>query len=292
MLLVAVVILTQLPVAFVAGMVAQNEALYKEIDVTYTSEYRLAMPFGMDGQLRPHFVLNQIKTTRVVLQKGMHRIAYSTQTITSEKATTRWDISAFDGDKTRIRDGKDVNAFDGPKPLWREGYFPHLWAMAPLWDNYPLSVYLAGGERWEKLDRDLGNKGRKLSSKVLDGSATVAGEPCVVVRCEVARPPRPGVSSARVFWLATNKNYLPIKTEKYLYGYTEKFPIETVVCKDFRELRKGIWLPYHMTKTVYDEFEARSGQKLISNTTISTVTNAKLEPHLERAFFQDVKPEK
>jgi hypothetical protein len=290
----------QLLPALIADQVAANEGLYRDLDVTYTSEYRLAGNRAggelraPDGQLVGRITLAEDVTTRAVLQKEMYRFTVATKTTAGKEVTTRFSAHAFDGKTTLIREGDVTQTFDGARSMPREGYFPHLWAIAPSFDAYPLSAAIAGGKKWEPFrDRHSLFKGASLSSKALNLSASFADEPCVVIRCELVRPPRPGVSSVQVYWLATNKNYLPVKTEKYALNYSEKLPIETVECGDFRELRKGVWLPYRVTKTVFDELELRDGKKqVVSNITKISVTAAKSSPGFERAFFQDVQRDK
>lgn len=290
----------QLLPALIAEQVAANEALYRDLDVTYASEYRLAgnraggEVRAPDGQLLGRITLAEDATTRAVLQKEMYRVTVATKTTAGKEVTTRSSAHSYDGKATLIRDGDVTQEFDGARPMPREEYFPHLWATAPSFDTYPLSAAIAGGKKWEPFrDGHPLFKGTSLSSKVLNLSASFAGEPCVVVRCELVRPPRAGATSVRVYWLAVNKNYLPIKTEKYAFDYSEKLPIETVECGDFRELRRGVWLPYRVTKTVFDGLELRDGKKqVVSNITKISVTAAKSSPGFDRAFFRDVQLDK
>lgn len=279
---VLVAVLELQPV-LIAAKVAENESLYRDIDVTYQSEYRLARL--AQGQL----IQDELRTVHVVRQKAMHRIAITTRAATAKLATTRVDVAAYDGEATLIRKGNLTEKFMGARPMWSEAYFPHLWAIAPLWDNFPLSAAIAGGKVWEKATAgDSTYKGCTLAARVANETATVAGEPCVVVRTELTRPPRGRVSSVRVYWLATRKNYLPIKTEKFAVGYSGTLPIEVVECGDFRELRKGVWLPHRVTRTVFDELELRDGKQVVSNVTTTTVSDPKLGPTYDRAFFREV----
>ena len=282
----------------VAEKVTQNEALYRDIDVSYTSEYRLAPGRDggevrtLDGRLAGRTTLAKDTTTRVVLQKDMYRVGVTTTTNDGKETTTRSFAHAYDGKTNRIRERNVTETFDGSRPLPQEAFFPHLWATAPLWDAFSLSVPIAGGKRWEDV-RDRGSKGQTLTSRVLDLSATFAGERCVVVRCEFRRLPRAVVSTSWDYWLAVNKNYLPIQTVSYVHYYSAVLPIQTVECGDVQELRRGVWLPHRVTTTVFDEIELRDAKRsVVSNVTKTSVTAVKLGPNFDPSFFRVVQPEK
>jgi hypothetical protein len=282
------------PPALVARAVAANEALYGDIDVCYRLEYRLA-DRRRGGEIRTpggeafaRLILKQDATTRVVRRGDLYRVLTTTSTDAGDTPTTRVTGEAFDGKQTRARYGDHTEAQAGLGRVPQEVYFPHLWASAPWFEKFPLSAFLAGGETWDKHPgRDSAYEGMTVVRNLLT-PGVVGDEPCVVVRCAIARA---GVlTGVSYYWLAPGKNYLPVRVESYLRYYSATMPVQVVTAGDFRELRPGVWIPSRITKVVNQELELRDNERMVvSNTTITTVTRAILAPNHDRAFFRDLR---
>jgi hypothetical protein len=294
--LVAAAALSLSPPALVAKAVAANEALYRDIDVTYRAEYRLTSPAWLGAaKLEKGGLAGGVPTARdtagrLVRQGGLYRFTAVQRSRNGPgESRTRVFGSADDGEKTWTRQGDTTSAEDGRRPPPREAYFPHLWATGPWLETFPLSVFLAGGPAWDRFpDRARPFQAYPLVTRLVATDEVVAGERCVVARCRLDAPD--GRGGFRDHWLAVGKNYLPVQTAKYEPTYSAELAIEVVEAADFRELRPGQWLPFRLTRTVYDEIDLRDHHRaVVSNTTTTTVTRAALNPNHDPAFFRDLR---
>lgn len=292
---VAAAALTLSPPALVAQAVAANEALSRNIDVTYRSEYRLADPRRHEGEIRTlggetigRAILKRDATTRVVRQGDSYRVLTTNWTDAGDTPTTSVSGEAFDGATTRVREGDRADARAGPGRRPQEVYFPHLWASAPHFEKFPLSAFLAGGKTWdEHPGRDSAYRGKTVVRRLLEPGA-VGAEPCVVVRCAAEKDGR--LTEVSYYWLAPGMNYLPVRVESYVRYYSATLPIQVVTAGDFRELRPGVWLPHQLTKVIYAELELLLNHRsVVSNTTMTTITRVALNPNHAPEFFRDLR---
>jgi hypothetical protein len=270
--------------------VAKNEALYYALDVTYVSEYRHATAPWVDRPWGGGLVLHQGEEVRVVRQHGLHRVVSTERTRNGlGPPDVRVFGTAFDGETTRTRNRDSTDAKPGRSRLPREAYFPHMWATGPYFETFPLSVFVGGGPAWDAFPgRHPGFSDRELTTTVYDGASEVNGEPCVVARCRLADKVRPG--TVYLYWLAVGKNYLPLRVKKFSGPYSEALPIEVVEADDLRQVRPGVWVPYRMTRTVYDSTELRVNRRLVvSNTTTSSVRRLSPVADIPLAFFRDLR---
>ncbi|MBX9578765.1 MAG: hypothetical protein K2X87_00510 [Gemmataceae bacterium] len=286
--------------ALVAAAVEKNEALYHDLDVTYRSVYRRpeadavlaarrpANPAPADGEVS--LVMESVTTVRFVRQRGMYRVTTAGRSDTGIGEPDRYSHAvAHDGTTTRVRRTDGTEAVGPLRPAPKEAYFPHLWASGSHAERFPLSISLAGGAAWERSPGRRGMfEGYTRAGWVMD-AATLAGEPCVVVRCDLTG--RRGVVTTDVFWLAARKNFLPLRTERFLHGFSSTLPLEVVTCGDFREVRPGLWLPLEVSKTVYERLELPQNRLVVSHTETATVLGAVLNPRHPPAFFRDLTPE-
>jgi hypothetical protein len=288
--------LFQLP-PFVATVVAVNEALYRDLDVSYTAVYRHAtarkgvVPQRQGGE--GGIVLESVKTTRVVLQKEMYRVDGTERAdIGDVEPVTRSFGHAFDGEKTRSREGQKMTATDGRDTPRNYVHFPHLWATAPFQENFALSDFIAASEKWGRVPGRVSffNKNSTLST-TFGGNGTVGGESCVIIRCKLSNP-NLRTETTFSYWLAVGKNYIPVRTEKCERSLSETLPIETVECREFKEIKPGVWLPYRLTRTVFDETKLPGGRQIVINTTETTIDKAILGPKLDKEFFRELAPKK
>ena len=283
------------PEAILARAVERNEALYQDLDITYRSVYRhpdaeavLAEPRRAPADGVAFLVMEEVTTVRLVRQHGLYRVAVTWRTDTGHgEPQTEHRVTAYDGDKTRTWDGKQATTEDGPRPLPREALFPHMWATGPQFETFPLSVFLAGGETWEAFPKRNGFDEYGLAPWLLDWSTASGDEPCVLSRVDLVG--RRGRRSVYRYLLASRKNLLPVRTEKFM-PYSALLPAAVVECGDFRELRPGVWLPFELAKTVYEPQPLSKNVAVVSNTTRATVLGAVVGPRHPPAFFRDLTP--
>ena len=158
---------------------------------------------------------------------------------------------------------------------------------------FPLSAYLAGisAIRAHPRGQDFDFLGSIYISRY-DGQETIGGLKCERIIVNKEKPDNNGVrapSAKRVFWLAVDRNYLPIKSEAYLFFYSKDIPIESCLLDDLREIAPGVWFPFKSTKSVMDQVELLERKTpVVAATTEWLVTDVSLSPKYENAFFRDV----
>ncbi len=127
---VVATVLTLSPPALLASAVAKNEGLYRTLDVTYHSHYRLADDHPLAGRrVVPGggVVLTEDRAVRVTHHGGQYRVLVTQRTRTDPgPARIRVFGSAFDGAHTRSREGETTDTRLGTRARPREAFFPRL----------------------------------------------------------------------------------------------------------------------------------------------------------------------
>jgi hypothetical protein len=263
-----------------------NERLYQNIEVIYEESYSLHQPN------RPWLKAGSTKTrwrrVRTVLQGDLFFHSRRDNSLSTEgRKFESEEVWAYDGRSTHTRthDGK-VGAGEGR----REGpgmFRPHTWLLPLGRIHFPLSLLLHGAEKLRSHPLAGSYGGKDVGARVVE-EAVVEGLPCVQVRFEIRQGER--VNTIRDVWVATNRNYLPVKTVAYVPYYSRELPLEEGVARDFKEVKPGVWLARKYRITVYDEKELLDNKRaVVSNTSEAAVTKVNLEPKYEVGFFRDVK---
>ncbi len=120
------------------------------------------------------------------------------------------------------------------------------------------------------------------------GTAVVDGHPCVKIRRDVINQLQRKPSSFRVLYLATDRNFIPIKLEQY--GGNPDFntlPIEVSNCHDLREIAPGTWYPFHITELALGGMVAQ-GRIVLQTRRDSQIESATLSPKVDDSFFHRV----
>jgi hypothetical protein len=81
---------------------------------------------------------------------------------------------------------------------------------------------------------------------------------------------------------------LPIKYEGYAIRYSKDLPIGVARASDFRELAPGIWLPFKMSRTTFDDTRLHAGESVVAASLDYELEHATLEPRYDVSFFKDV----
>ena len=122
------------------------------------------------------------------------------------------------------------------------------------------------------------------------GEEVLDGHPCVKVRMDVTYRDGQAPETFSVFWLATDRNYIPIKLEVY-GGNFGLWPMPTEIsrCDDFRELAPGVWYPFRSTLLSFDNWQDMARRRLTLNwRRVYEVESATLSPAVDVALFHDV----
>ena len=206
---------------------------------------------------------------------------------------------AYDGKETRVlemRENYVGNIVDGPAYDYHM-FDPHTIPMRFRRTAVPLSTFLIGYDAIVAYPR-------ATASDTIAGLhpvATYGGEERVgglwcqkIISTEERRPGKHGeavsVSGKRLFWLAIERNYLPVKEEAYNYYYSKDIPIEECVLDRLTEIKPGVWFPYRSTMTVLDEVELLDRKKpVVAWRREWLVSEVDLNPKFSVDFFRDVK---
>ncbi len=173
--------------------------------------------------------------------------------------------------------GKAEGRHDGV-PVLR----PHTLLVRDDWIYGPLADLLVSP--WHDKINKYRSRFRYCGDEVLDG------HPCVKLRMEVAIGEGEPPGSFRAYWLATDRNYIPIKEETYV-GNIELQPMPGGIsrCDDFRELAPGLWYPFRSTLLSFDNWQHMAQRRLTLNwRRVYEVESATLSPAVDVALFRDV----
>jgi hypothetical protein len=197
---------------------------------------------------------------------------------------------AFDGDITRLLDQNIGNVLHYRK-LDPNVFRPHTMPLRRAGERVPLSVYLQGADAIRahpdnrRTDPAIFTKasyqgqemvGDLLCHKVVvDRGKNVAG-------AEVR-------TSWRIFWLAEDRNLLPVKTEGFASRLSAEIPIEVGQMLTLQELEPGVWFPSSYLHLVYDEISLMdNGVAVPCWRDEYTITDVRLNPGHEKEFFQEI----
>jgi beta-lactamase regulating signal transducer with metallopeptidase domain/thiol-disulfide isomerase/thioredoxin len=184
--------------------------------------------------------------------------------------------SAFDGQRTTtVEFGNSANIHEGryePSQI----YPPHTWGLFHLRVNFPLSVFLQGGDALKQhpkvqqfpVERGSIHEFYKVESELL-GEDSVGELRCqkILVRRWYYTKDKPVNWHV---WLAVDRGYLCVKTQSMIQIKEKELPSSESLVEDIREITPGVWLPMRVTAKDYDyealrkdEFVPRATHKLI-----------------------------
>lgn len=262
-----------------------NEELYRNVEVIYLKTYRL----NKDCPDVPKFSVNQNDNSfRCVSQNGMLYVQESgAVSAVDGRSTKTSNRLGYDGELTRVLKDGVANVHDGRKEPCSV-FRPHVWALSKPQMCFPLSLLLRGGADLRKFPR-VGVYSEIDARPFLDGEEVVDGLRCFKIRLEEWRDGKqPFQTGLSYVWLATDRNYLPVKKVAYAFSYSKTIPIAEAIAADIREVSPGVWLPYRLTGIVYDELEIHAGRKTVNNTTEFKVETAQLDPKYDVSLFRDI----
>ncbi|MCA9040899.1 MAG: sigma-70 family RNA polymerase sigma factor [Planctomycetaceae bacterium] len=99
------------------------------------------------------------------------------------------------------------------------------------------------------------------------GEEEVDSEPVVVVRCESTVPDRPAVLGwVELFYLAKNKNYIPVKVRSEAGPDVVKGMVEELRVSAWQEIKPGLWYPRTSRMTVSTVDGSSTGRKIMAET--------------------------
>jgi thiol-disulfide isomerase/thioredoxin len=206
------------------------------------------------------------------------------------------EIQAFDGQWTRWF--HELQADDKPMQRWaslRKGgggkaegrhdgvpvFRPHTFLVRDDWLYGPFADLLVSP--WH----DKINKYRMRFRYC--GEEDVDDHPCVRLRADMTTREGEPPHSYCVFWLATDRNYIPIKMESY-GGNFGLHPLPTGIsrCHDLREIAPGVWYPFRSTHFAFHHVDMMQRRLVLSWRRTYEVVSAELAPQVDGVLFHKV----
>lgn len=269
----------------------QNEALYEDIEIVWRSSFT----FGEIKRVTDQHLRSRERNGRYVRQDGMYYIDHETDQASEVVAVHRGLLQAYDGEMTRILEERGGHIGNVVKEFQDTRYkvLPHALPLRRKHVKVPLSIWLQGREAIRAHLNGEIDKTTELYDQTLSylGLETVDDLECAVV--SVAYYRRGGdpekLISRRHFWLAVDRNYLPIQTKHFSLGLSDELPMTKTSLQDLRELAPGVWFPFVSTIAVYDRGSLRDdGKYVVGSSEELVVEKAMLDPQYDISFFRDI----
>jgi hypothetical protein len=267
--------------ASVVARLKENEARYDNLEVRYVR--RWYDPREKPGD--PDSIRTETRV-RSVRQNGMFRVSKDwspdrfLQTIDEFR-------SACDGRVTRVRWGAQRWQHPRGETNERAMFLPHnLTLSEDMWA--PLSTWLTGGPglryyapgMWVADECEIRTRAARRTR--------LRGIECVRVEYDYHLPylgGKPEHLHTVTLWLSPAHNYLPVREETVI-AYKPYGMISEADCDDFREVRRGVWVPWRTTIHQYDWVD---GVRTKSATNTVEVVSVAVNPSYPVAFFRDVR---
>jgi hypothetical protein len=196
-------------------------------------------------------------------------------------------IRAFDGQTTRVLEQKAVGNISRER-LEDENFIrPHLLLLRSARVAVPFSVYLSGHKAIQAHPN--GRWNQNLTMQVsYEGEVEFNGLKCHKVLVKVLlKSGEPDAGGE--YWLAEDRNYLPVKKLSYSYQFSKTIPVGQGVVHELRQIKPGVWFPSDVEVTAYNKFKIQQeGRRELQWRERYTVERAELDPKYDRAFFANV----
>ncbi|HUY34420.1 MAG TPA: hypothetical protein VMV69_16860 [Pirellulales bacterium] len=272
--------------------VKRNEALYENHDVKLTLEYEMGNVEAAKIMQTPGgpVVSEEIKamssSMHYVSQNGLFRLDRKGTNTTSSAELSADCTRAFDGTTTRLyAQGAIGNIIPG-REQDHDFMYPHM-LLERKGAHVPLSTFLSGMNAFEAHPLGERHEGQRFEYTYM-GEDEVDGLRCHMVWSTIIQEPDLPLARAE-FWLAEDRNYMPVRTRGFYYNYAKDIPCEEGVASDFREIGPGIWFPFRAEVTLYDGMTLMMQRKLeVRGRYRFAVEEASLHPSYEQAYFKDV----
>ncbi len=280
--------------AEVVAQVAEQEKRYSDVEVKARVVYR-----SLDSNQRGEHHVTEASTDEHSILSGS--LAYFTSRETHVAlAGQRAELLmtwAFDGEWTRtfyheksnVRDaqiGASLRKADIGKGEGRDDgvpvYRPHLLIRRSYRNFGPLADLLVSP--WLN----------KLNKEHLRfhycGTAVVDGHPCIRLRGDVTTGQRDQPGSSIVLFLATDRNHIPVKLERYSGNVAyDAIPVGVSHCGDFREVAPGTWYPFRVSEWSFNSVARLAhGRILLSTRRDYQIESVTMSPKVDHALFHDV----
>ncbi|MCL6505089.1 MAG: hypothetical protein K6T86_20630 [Pirellulales bacterium] len=282
-------------------LVRQNELLYENIDVTVRKQYaqnpaianKAGPVIGPDG-IKSKAVRESETVIRYVRQGELYRrdLRFQGHHVGDEEPQASLEMGAFDGTTTRLRQDHIGNIVAGRYglggPVLAHGFFTLMG-----YDYVPLSVKLQGEQALRAYPEGqlfLSNDTEHLAE--YRGVEEFQGLTCHVVWLpkvwSKGKPQAGEVISRAVYWLAEERNFIPVRYQSYVFRESKTIPRTEGTVTEWTEIQPGVWFPKHVIIETLDGFSLARGER-VPNWRCEWFTEAvSLAPQHDISFFRDI----
>lgn len=268
--------------------IAESEKLYENMEVKYTYH---VIPVRDDPLGPPNMVVkSQISKNHSVQQGTKIRVDSSSSGIlVNGKEGKSSGIHAFDGNKTRVKEGGVFNIHDS-KIESRLIFRPHSYIFG---GNLfaPLSVWLEGKESLRKHPGAFyGWTEAEVKSEV-KSVEKINGIKCIKIesKCKDVTEKNLDIGTATV-WVAPEKNYLPVKVVYVNARFPDIVQIDAN-SSGFFECEPNVWVPKRIIFNYYDVIESKAKEQVVDHKEMLEVSEVNTRPEYPYSFFSDIKPD-
>lgn len=280
----------------IAENVRSNEELYRNIAIEGESNYRFIEAKYFSREM-VGLVDHTKETFRVVFQGPMYFINNEVDqfTTTGVKVDPSQTIG-YDGSLSRGVFGHQFCNINNERVddviLYK--FSPHMipFANNPL--KFRTNLYsIIASDRCKPLSYMAGGNVAGLRTKTdLIDEEKVDGLKCFKFRLrflEQGSDDRYVESYNVYFWLAVDRNYIPIQLKQYAFT-NQDYPSATFQLTDLREIAPGVWYPFMFILKGYDNMCMLQDKRHVLNAeTVTKIASVKLDPHYPIGLFRDIK---
>lgn len=271
----------------------EQEQRYGRLDVSLATKYRTfeAENFGMPGL---HLASEQTERT-VAMPGKLYHTSELTYHTAGQGDHIMAETSAWDGQWLRSLHWQ-ANGRALPKQPTRatigkygtrglDAFRPHT-AMFWRQPNMHLSDLLT--VQWYDKQNKYGYQVSYLGEEKIDGFT------CKLLRLGDVSSGQATPYRFTFLWLAVERNYLPIRSDRCDLGWSELLPTASTCVAEWQELKPGLWLPSHVVALGYDQsgrYGIGSGQILIHVRQDRQVERATVDVNVSDELFAPAAPE-
>ncbi len=263
------------------------EQLYSKIDLTFRSH----MDHFDAKYTHKGFVSSKSDRTHVVFQNGRESYDYRQDSLDTSGETIAindqycWDglqsIRVLNGYYSTINDEQNIIGY-------MDSYSPYRLIYDRCYLHIKLSEILKGTQSLKKYKEHahLRSEIHVLNDETIDGLV------CKRIRVDIGKDKYDRMIDIDHyhFWLAVDRNLIPIRWKYYDYTNPLDAPEFTGEADEFHEVEPGMWYPYHTRVKYYDLHYMREDRRVVlTNVEDSHVENVDFHPNYDEAFFHRVK---
>jgi len=268
---------------------ALNEARYAHIDVEWTAIYR-ASPHRHSI---PEQLAYRERRGRYVRQGDLFFLNFTSSNAPQGKAITERLLCGFDGEFTLSLEeqgrGSTANIVTGRRESTRR-FHPHTIPISNRNVSVPLAAWLGGDDEIKK------HRGAKVDKRYRFVATSLGREPHRGFVCEKVavdsfdrQQNPPAADSRRLFWLAIDRNYLPLETLWFETRLSADVPLERTSLEELAEIAPGVWYPKSATTSVWDRRSLmEDAEQVMSWTEDFVIDKVNANPQHAVPFFREV----